>query len=241
MKIYVVGTGPGAVGEITPRARRVIESCEVVAGYSFYIELIHELLCGKEIISTGMTGEVERCGAAIRAALDGKSVCVVSGGDAGVYGMAGLVLELAAPYPQLGVEIIPGVTAACSASAVLGAPLTHDFAVISLSDRLTDWEIIEKRLQAAAQADFVICLYNPASKARKHHLKRACEIIIQCRGPQTPCGVVRSIGRESENSSIMRLDELSVFEADMFTTIVIGSSATQVINGRLVTPRGYKL
>ena len=241
MKIYVVGTGPGSVGEITPRARSVIESCEVVAGYSFYIELIGELLGGKEIISTGMTGEAERCNAAIRAALGGKSVCVVSGGDAGVYGMAGLVLELAAPYPQLSVEVIPGVTAACSASAVLGAPLTHDFAVISLSDRLTDWELIEKRLQAAAQADFVICLYNPASKARKRHLGRACEIIMQCRDPQTPCGVVRSIGRESQSSRLMRLDELADFEADMFTTIVIGSSATRVINGRLVTPRGYKL
>ena len=241
MKIYVVGTGPGAVCEITPRAQAAIERCHVVAGYSFYIDLIRELLPGKEIISTGMTGEAERCGAAIRAALDGKNVCVISGGDAGVYGMAGLVLELAAAYPQLEVEVIPGVTAACSASALLGAPLTHDFAAISLSDRLTDWAVIEKRLHLAAEADFVICLYNPASKARKSHLKRACEMIVQHRSPQTPCGVVHSIGREGESCRIVRLDELAGYEADMFTTIVVGCSGTRVLGGRLVTPRGYKL
>jgi len=239
MKIYVVGTGPGTVMEMTPRARAVIESCEVVAGYSFYIDLIHELLHGKELISTGMTGETERCSAAIRAALEGKRVCIVSSGDAGVYGMAGLVLELAAPHPQLEIEVIPGVTAACSASAVLGAPLTHDFAAVSLSDRLTDWSLIEKRLRLASQADFVICLYNPASKTRKHHLKRACEIIMECRQPQTPCGIVRSISREGETHKIMQLQELAAFEADMFTTIIVGSSETQVIGGRLVTPRGY--
>ena len=241
MKLYVVGTGPGAASEITPRARAAIESCEVVAGYSLYIDLIRELLQGKEIISTGMTSEAERCNAAIQAALDGKSVCVVSGGDAGVFGMAGLVLELAAPYPGLEVEVIPGVTAACSASAVLGAPLTHDFAAISLSDRLTDWEVIEKRLYSAAQADFVICLYNPASKARKHHLKRACEIIMEYRSPETPCGVVRNIGRDGQYSRITSVDKLAGYQADMFTTIIIGSSATKVVNGRLITPRGYQV
>jgi len=241
MKLYVAGTGPGTIDELTPRARLAIESCDVVAGYSLYIDLIRELLSGKEIIATGMMGETERCGRAIQAALEGKSVCVVSSGDAGVYGMAGLILELAAPYPQLEVEVVPGVTAACSASAVLGAPLTHDSATISLSDRLTDWDVIEKRLRLAAQADFVICLYNPASKARKDHLKKACEILLESHDPETPCGIVRNIGRDGQHSQIVRLGGLKDVEADMFTTIVIGSSGTKIINGRLVTPRGYPL
>jgi len=239
MKLYVVGTGPGTVEEMTHKARLIIEECDVVAGYEFYIDLIRSLLQGKKIISTGMTGEVERCTAAIKEALEGKKVCVISGGDAGVYGMAGLVLELAVKHPQLEIEIVPGVTAACSAAAVLGAPLTHDFSVISLSDRLTAWDIITKRLHAAAQADFIISLYNPASKARKNHLKKACEIIMQHRSPQTPCGIVRNIGRDGESSMILRLDELVYFDADMFTTIVIGNSETYVANNKLITPRGY--
>lgn len=241
MKLYVIGTGPGGIDEMTPRAQKVVETCEVVAGYKLYIDLIRELLDGKEIIATGMTGETERCNAAIQAALEGKSVCVISGGDAGVYGMAGLILELAGAFPQLEVEVIPGVTAACSASAVLGAPLTHDFAAISLSDRLTDWSVIEKRLRFAAQADFVICLYNPASRTRKEHLKNACNIIMEHRAAETPCGAVQNVGRDGENGIIMRLDELYRYKADMFTTVIVGSSATRVINGRLVTPRGYTL
>jgi len=199
------------------------------------------LLNDKKVISTGMTGETERCSAAIKEALEGKNVCVVSGGDAGVYGMAGLVLELSAPHPQLEIEVIPGVTAACSTAAVLGAPLTHDFATISLSDRLTNWELIVSRLQAVAKADFVIALYNPASKARRDYLKKACEIIMEHRPPSTPCGIVRNAGREGESSQIKRLDELAVFDADMFTTIIIGNSGTKVKNGRLITPRGYEL
>jgi precorrin-3B C17-methyltransferase len=236
-----VGTGPGTIEEMTQRARMTIDNCEVVVGYSLYINLIHSILHGKKTISTGMTNEAERCNAAIDEALNGKKVCVISSGDAGVYGMAGLVLELAAEHPELEVEVVPGVTAACSAAAVLGAPLTHDFAVISLSDRLTDWEKITKRLHAAAQADFIISLYNPASKARKDHLKRACEIILEHRPPQTVCGVVRNIGRDGETSRILRLDELAVFEADMFTTIIIGNGETYEANGRIITPRGYSL
>jgi len=226
---------------MTPRARSAIESCDVVVGYSFYIELIRELLHEQKVISTEMTGETKRCAAAISEALDGKEVCVISGGDAGVYGMAGLVLELAQVHPGLEVEVVPGVTAACSAAAVLGAPLTHDFAAISLSDRLTDWETITTRLHCAAKADFVVALYNPASKARRSHLKNACEIIMEYRSPQTPCGIVQNAGREGESSVILRLEELAVYKADMFTTAIVGSSGTQVIGGRLVTPRGYAL
>jgi len=241
MKIYIAGTGPGGAGEMTPRARGAIESCDVIAGYGLYIDLIGELAEGKEIIATGMTGEAERCRAAIQAARSGKSVCVISGGDAGVYGMAGLVCELAEGLSDIEIEVIPGVTAACSASAVLGAPLTHDFAAISLSDRLTSWDTIETRLRLAAQADFVICLYNPASKARAGHLKKACETVMEHRPAKTPCGAVRNIGRGGESGKIMSLKELCDFEADMFTTVIIGSSVTRVIDGRLVTPRGYPL
>ena len=241
MKIFVVGTGPGGVNEMTERARQAVESCEVVSGYGFYIDLIKELLEGKEIIATGMTGETERCRAAIQAALSGRSACVISGGDAGLYGMASLVLELAAEYPDLEVEVIPGVTAACSASAVLGAPVAQDFAAVSLSDRLTDWNVIEKRLHLAAEADFVICLYNPASKNRREHLKNACAVILKHRKPDTPCGVVRNIGRRGETHEIIDLGALIDLKSDMFTTIVVGNSATTVINGRLVTPRGYAL
>ena len=241
MKIYVIGTGPGGLSEMTGRARKAIESCQVVAGYVLYIELLRELLEDKEVISTGMTGEARRCKAALEAALSGKQVCVISGGDAGVYGMAGLVLELCEHFPQIEVEVIPGVTAACSASAVLGAPLTHDFAAISLSDRLTDWNLIEKRLRLAAEADFVICLYNPSSKARRDYLKRACQIIMEHRTAKTCCGAVRNIGRDGESGQMMSLNELCDFDCDMFTTVVIGNSATRVIGGRLVTPRGYAL
>ena len=241
MKLYVIGTGPGGALEMTMRARQAVEACEVVAGYEFYLDLIGELLDGKEIISTGMTGEAERCNAAIQAALSGKTVCVISGGDAGLYGMASLVLELAEKYPQIEAEVIPGVTAACSASAVLGAPVSQDFAAISLSDRLTGWSVIENRLRLAAQADFVICLYNPASNARKKHLKNACEIIMERRSPKTPCGVVKNVGRAGEKRELLSLAELCDYKADMFTTVVIGNSATRIINGRLITPRGYIL
>jgi len=241
MKLFVVGTGPGTIENMTARAVDVINKCEIVVGYDFYIDQIRELTGGKKVISTGMTGEVERCTAAINEAINGKNVCVVSGGDAGVYGMAGLVLELAQPYPELEVEIIPGVTAACSAAAILGAPLTHDFAAISLSDRLTDWKIITLRLECAAKSDFIITLYNPASKTRKDYLKKACEIIMEHRLPQTPCGIVRSAGREGESKLILSLGELALYEADMFTTVIIGNSMTKNINGRLITPRGYNI
>ncbi|GHU60103.1 precorrin-3B C(17)-methyltransferase [Clostridia bacterium] len=239
MKIYVVGLGPGGLDQMTPRAIDAIKSSDAVAGYDVYIKLIKEALEGKEIISTPMTREVERCTAALDKALEGKTVSMISSGDAGVYGMAGVMLQVAAGHPEVDIEVIPGITAVCSAGAVLGAPITHDFAAISLSDLLTPWELILKRLTLAAQGDFVICLYNPSSKKRKDYLKTACEVILKDRSGETACGYVRNIGREGEEQRICTLSELVSREVDMFTTVIIGNSATQIINGRLVTPRGY--
>ena len=238
-KLYVVGIGPGAPDEMTLRAREALERAEVIAGYGVYAELVRPLYPNKEYLITPMRRESERCRAAVEAACAGKTVAMISSGDAGVYGMAGLVLELARGR-GIDIEIVPGVTAALSGGAVLGAPLTHDFAVISLSDLLTPWEKIERRLECAAAADFCIALYNPASHRRADHLRRACEIILRHAKPDTVCGAVRNIGREGECAEIMRLGELADYSADMFTTVFIGNSQTRIIDGRMVTPRGYR-
>ena len=165
---------------------------------------------------------------------------MVCSGDAGVYGMAGLMYEVGRDYPRVEIQVIPGVTAALGGSALLGAPLGHDFCVISLSDLLTPWEVIEKRLEAAAEADFVLCLYNPASRTRKDHLARACRILLRYREPETLCGLARNIGREGEKIRLLSLEELKNTQADMFTTVFVGSSQTRNIGGRMVTPRGYR-
>lgn len=240
MKIYCIGIGPGGEEQMTMRAIHAIEKCDCVAGYPLYLELIENLLQGKERIATPMKKEVARCEAARDAALQGKTVAMVSSGDAGVYGMAGVLHEVCAAYPEIEIEVIPGVTAACAGAAVLGAPLISDFAVISLSDLLTPWEKIENRLRAAAQGDFVICLYNPMSQKRIDHLRRACDYILEHRAEDTPCGTVHSIGREGEHGELCTLKELRDKKVDMFTTIIIGNSQTKVIHGKLVTPRGYR-
>ena len=241
MKLYVVGIGPGNKDEITPRARRAIAESDVVAGYTLYLEMIGDLIADKEVVATPMKGEVERCRSAILEALGGKTVAMICSGDAGVYGMAGIVHELAQEHPNLEIEVIPGVTAACSAAAVLGAPLAHDFVVVSLSDLLTDWNLIEKRIKMAAQADFIICIYNPSSKKRSDYLKKACEIVLEYSAPDTACGIVQNIGRSGENSAVMGLLSLKDTPVDMFTTVIIGNSQTKIINGKLVTSRGYRL
>jgi len=242
MKMYVAGLGPGDAGYLAPRAREVILESEVIAGYTSYLELIPELLAGKTVIETGMRGEAERCEAAIAEALNGRRVCVVSGGDAGVYGMAALLCELAEKRPQIEIEVIPGVTAATAAAAVLGSPLTNDFAVISLSDLLTPRDVIEKRLDAAAAADFVICLYNPRSKKRGDHLERACAITLRHKPPDTLCGCVRNAFRGVDSESrVCTLIELSGAAVDMLTTVIIGNTDTRLINGKLVTVRGYRI
>lgn len=239
-KIYAVGIGPGGGDDMTGRAKKAIEASEVIVGYGLYLDLLGELANGKTLLSSPMTRESERCRLAVGEALKGKTVALVSSGDAGVYGMAGPLCEVAQEHPEVEVEVIPGVTAACGAAAVLGAPLTHDFAVISLSDLLTPWEKIEKRLRAAAEADFVICLYNPASRKRADYLSRACKILLENLDGERPCGMVRNVGRENEEHRILTLRELAETPADMLTTVVIGNSTTKAAGGRLVTPRGYR-
>lgn len=240
-KLYVVGIGPGEAQKMTLEARSVLDSCQVIAGYQVYVDLIREDYQDKEYIVTGMTKEKERCHLALNAADAGKTTAVVCSGDAGVYGMAGILMELGEAYPAVEIQVIPGVSAALSGSALLGAPLGHDFAVISLSDLLTPWEKIEKRLAGAAMADFVICLYNPASRKRKDYLQRACDIIMQYQPETTVCGYARNIGREGEEYRILSLKELRGSQVDMFTTVFIGNSMTRRIGDKMVTPRGYRM
>ena len=238
-KVTVIGLGPGGGADLTGRARAALEGCDLIVGYTAYIELVKPDFPEKEVLSTGMRREVDRCRAAVEAALTGRDVAVVCSGDSGVYGMAGLIYEVAQEYDPIEIEVVPGITAACGGAAVLGAPLTHDFAVISLSDLLTPWEKIEKRLSAAAQADFVICLYNPSSRNRPDYLQRACDILLRDKDPNTVCGTVRNIGREGEECKLLTLAQLRDTQVDMFTTVFIGNSQTKVLGGKMVTPRGY--
>ena len=237
-KLYVVGIGPGDPQEMTLRASNALKESDVIAGYGVYVDLVKPLYPEKEYLVTPMRQEAERCRLAIESARAGKTTAMISSGDAGVYGMAGLVLELAGD--DIDVTIVPGVTAALSGAALLGAPLGHDFAVISLSDLLTSWEKIEARLALAAQADLCLSIYNPASHRRADYLNRACGILLRYIEPERPCGVVRNIAQEGQETAVMTLRELADYPADMFTTVFVGNSQTKVINGRLVTPRGYK-
>ncbi len=239
MKITVVGLGPGAGLDLTGRARRALEECDLIVGYTAYIDLIKEEFAHKEMGSTGMRREVDRCRWAVESALQGKNVAVVCSGDSGVYGMAGLIYEVAQEYDPIEIEVVAGITAACGGAAVLGAPLTHDFTVISLSDLLTPWELIETRLDCAAKGDFVIALYNPSSRSRHDYLQKACDILLRTKAEDTVCGIVRNIGRDGEEGQLMTLSQLRNTGVDMFTTVFIGSSATKNLGGKMVTPRGY--
>ena len=240
-KVYVIGLGPGAEKEMTYQASTALEKSEVIIGYTVYTGLIRERFPDKKYLSTPMRQEVIRCEMAMDEAMKGRTVAMVCSGDAGIYGMAGLLYEMGQGYPEVELEVVPGITAANGGAAVLGAPLMHDFAVISLSDLLTPWELIEKRLCAAAEADFVICLYNPSSKKRADYLQKACDILLQYRDVGNICGYVKNIGREGESYQILSLKELRDTKVDMFTTVFIGNSRTMELNGRMVTPRGYKL
>lgn len=236
--IRVVGLGPGGWDEMTPRALEALSRCDVILGYRAYVELIEPVLPGKEYRASSMRQEADRCREALALSASGRAVGIVSSGDPGVYGMAGLLLELAGEDVE--VEVVPGITAAVSAAAVLGAPLMNDFAVVSLSDLLTPWDAIEKRIEAASCADFVLCLYNPASRGRPEHFRRACDLVLRHRPPETPAGWVRNAGRNGEQYGVTTLGAIRDVELDMSCTAVIGCSATFVKGGRMVTRRGYR-
>lgn len=238
-KLFLVGIGPGSADGMTQAAKAALEQSEVLCGYTVYLDLVRQQYPDKETYTTPMTRELERCRWAIDRAAEGKTVAMLCSGDAGVYGMAGPVLELA-EGKDIEIEVVPGVTAALSGAAILGAPLMHDFCVISLSDLLTPWEVIERRLRCAAAGDFAIALYNPRSNKRPDHLRRACEILLEEKSPDTVCGWVKNIGRPGQCHGLATLKELGSLELDMFTTVFIGASTTKNMDGRMVTPRGYR-
>lgn len=238
--LAIVGIGPGNYENMTIRADRALQKSDVIIGYHVYVDLVRAQYPDKEYITTPMTQEVQRCRIALETAAAGKQTALICSGDSGIYGMAALVYELRGEQPEPEIEVIPGLTAACSGAAILGAPLTHDFAVISLSDRLTSWEMIEARLRAAAQSDLSIVLYNPASHARPDYLKKACGILLEILPAHRLCGIAQNIGRVGENIRIMELGELQDADADMFCTVFIGNRMTRLIGGRMVTPRGYR-
>ena len=239
-KVQIVGIGPGNFENMTIRANRALAACDVIVGYPVYVDLVKDRYPGKELLATPMTQEAKRCRMALELAAAGKTVCLVCSGDSGIYGMAALVYQLRGEAQEPEVEAIPGLTAACSGGALLGAPLTHDFAVISLSDRLTPWEKIEKRLACAAEADLSIVLYNPRSKGRPDNLRMACDILLRYLPESRLCGVAHSIGREGEAGEYMTLAELRDADIDMFSTVFIGNAMTKRIGGAMVTPRGYR-
>lgn len=239
--VSVVGLGPGDAQFLTAQARHALQEADVLCGYTVYIDLVRPLYPEKETYATGMTREIDRCRWALQTAQTGKTVALVCSGDAGVYGMASPLLELAPDYPDVAVEVVPGLTAALSGGAVLGAPLAHDFCVISLSDRLTPWEVIEKRLACAAMGDFCVALYNPSSKGRPDYLAKAVRILLENgKSADTVCGLVRNIGRDGQTARVLTLTQLENTAVDMFTTVYIGNAATKQLGGKMVTPRGYR-
>ena len=239
-KLSVVGIGPGDYDNMTVRADRALKNSQVIVGYSVYVDLVKDRYPGKEYRTTAMTQEADRCRMALDLAREGKTVSMVCSGDSGIYGMAALVYELRGEREDPEVEVIPGLTAACSGASLLGAPLTHDFCVVSLSDRLTPWEKIEARLRGAALADFSIVLYNPASRGRPDHLRRAVDILLETLPGDRPCGIARMIGREGESGRVLTLAELRDAEVDMFCTVFIGNASSRIMGDKLITPRGYR-
>lgn len=242
--VTVIGIGPGHREEMTERAVHAIESSEVIVGYHTYLSLVKDMIGDREVVGTGMREEIERCRRAVELASEGKKVAVVSSGDPGVYGMAGLVLELVQKLPEEQrpeCEIIPGLTASSTAAGILGAPLMHDYAVISLSDLMTPWDLIQKRARLAAEGDFVIALYNPKSRERASYLDQIRDIVMQFRKPETPVGIVRKAGRPGMNYTLTTLKDLPSQPVDMQSTVIIGNSQTYVEDGRMITPRGYRL
>ena len=263
-KVYVIGMGPGAYEQMTVKAVRTLEKCDVIVGYTVYIELLKEYFPDKRYLTTSMRQEAARCRMAFEEAAKGAVTAMVCSGDAGIYGMAGLMYEIGEEYPEVAIEVIPGVTAALGGSAVLGVAVGHDVSLISLSDLLTPWEkiearllgaslsgslsdlltpweLIEERLRCAAKADFVICLYNPSSRKRSTYLAKACEIMLEYKAEDTVCGIVKNIAREGETMQTLTLKELKETTVDMFSTVFIGNKQTKVIREKMVTPRGYRI
>lgn len=240
-RIFIVGMGPGKEEMMTGEALQALEQADIIIGYTLYIKLLGERFYQKERLSTPMRQEKERCKICFEEAGKGKQVALLCSGDAGIYGMASLMYEMSPEYPETELVVIPGITAASSGAAVLGAPLNHDFCVISLSDLLTPWEKIEKRLIAAAEGDFAIAIYNPSSHKRKDYLMRACDILLSHMEGERPCGYVENIGRDGTKAVTCTLQELRDKEVNMFTTIFIGNSGSEIWNGKLITKRGYQL
>ncbi|MBV8557044.1 MAG: precorrin-3B C(17)-methyltransferase [Planctomycetaceae bacterium] len=236
--LFVVGLGPGSPGLLTPDAASALDAADVVVGYQGYLDLIAPRLAGKEVIGRGLGQEVERARAALELAERGRTVALVSSGDAGVYGMGGVAWELAARREtDVEIVVVPGVTAACSAAARLGAPLAHDWACLSLSDLLTPWDVIARRAEAVARADFALVVYNPGSRTRTWQLAALAEVLLRHRDPRTPVGLVENAYRPGERVEVVRLSDLATATVSMFTTVVIGSSRTFLCRGRMVTPR----
>ncbi|MCG4579958.1 precorrin-3B C(17)-methyltransferase [Clostridium cochlearium] len=236
-KLYVIGIGPGGLDYMTLKAMKAIEESEIIVGYTKYIDMVKSLIENKEVVSTGMKGEVERCKKALELSKD-KTVSIISTGDAGIYGMAGLILEL---KKDENVEIIPGVTASSSAASVLGSPIMHDNCNISLSDLMTPYELIKNRIELAAKGDFVISLYNPRSKGRPHYLRECLDIIKKYRKGNTPIGVVKNALREGQEITVTDLDSFNEEIVDMFSIVIIGNSQSYIKEGKFITPRGYSL
>lgn len=237
----MVGIGPGSIQRMTKEAEQVLGQVQLIVGYSVYVDLIKENFSNKEFYTTPMRQEKERCLYALEKAENGITTAVICSGDGGIYGLSGLLHELAVDFHKVEIKVIPGVTAAISGGAVLGAPIGHDFAVISLSDLLTPWEKIEKRLKAAAEGDFIVCIYNPSSHKRKDYLQKACDILLQYKPENTVCGYVRNIGRDGEEAATCSLLQLRDQQVDMFTTVYIGNIQTKEIGTKMVTPRGYEV
>ena len=240
-KIYIIGMGPGKEEMMTGEAIQALDNSDVIIGYTVYVKLLGERFEGKEMLTMPMRQETERCRLCFEEAAKGKQVALICSGDAGIYGLASLMYEMGKEYPETELIVIPGITAANSGAAVLGAPLNHDFCVISLSDLLTPWEKIEKRLIAAAEGDFAIAIYNPSSHKRKDYLMRACDILLHVIEGDRPCGYVENIGREGTRAVTCTLKELRETQVNMFTTVFIGNSGSELVNGKLITKRGYQL
>ena len=239
-KIYVVGIGPGKKPDMTFKAYEAMENSDIIVGYKTYTDLVKKYFPNTEIRSSSMMKEVDRCIEVLELAKAGKNVALISSGDAGVYGMAGIMYEVINENDDIEVEIIAGVTATNAAAAIVGAPIMHDYVTISLSNLLTDWELIKRRLELAAQGDFIVSLYNPKSKGRTTQIVKAQQIMLKYKSKDTPVAIVRNAGRENEEYEITTLENMLDFEINMLTIVLIGNSNTYVKNGKMITPRGYE-